>query len=330
LRFVLPFALCLLSALNLSCNDKNKPPWRPPSSNYYEGLVFNLGGNVTFFDPGDLNVVDVDTLHSWVVVGAQVWKGNNEIVVADATTWRLAVLQLPEFELLTETYLGGAPQDVTSLPDMSHIFAVTANGNFWNYDQTTGTLDTLEVKLHPRRLALRPPAFDQAWVVCAGNNMLHIFDVTTMELVDTLSFELPPCAIAFRPDGLQVYIALTGNPGRLVTLECDSLQHVSDFTVGAGPFELDVSADGRYLAISDSLTGVLTFQDLESRRSWDFYAGGQLGRVRFSEPTQSCYVVSLRNSCVTRFKFGPDGPLPFDTLCTPETASELVIWDAAE
>jgi hypothetical protein len=310
------------------CHDKpTQPPPPPPPESTSTGLVFNISGNVAYFNPVNDSVVGHGVLTNRVIVAGQTFHGSDVMAFADAHAWSIGVLQFFDLAVQSEAVLGGVPLDVAATPDLSKIYSITGNGNFYRFTPSDGDLDTVEVKLHPRRIALRPPNLERAWVVCQDSMFLHIIDAVEMAELDTLRFREPPSAIAFSTNGHNAYISFRGYPGHLVTYDADSLIPIGDFEIGPGPCELTVSSNDRYLAIADSTTGVLTLKDLVERTMWSLETGATISRVRFSPEVDCCFVLVTGRSEVLKIRLDDESPVVTDTLRFTPSSCEMIFWE---
>jgi len=285
-------------------------------------------GDVSFFRLWPMELVHAGRLTGWAVVVAEVSVNGRWLAVADGASNRVALLELPDLHELSGAVMGGAPLDVDLDVTGQLLYAVTNNGSLWRYRVASGLFDTLEVQLAPRRLALRPPDGGEAWVVCGGNNTIHVVDLRQFIRTDTLIMPLPPTDIQFSRDGARFYVAMQGDTGRVAVFDASSRQMIQQHACGRGAFELAVSDDERFVAASDSATGRLYLWDTVSGLGWDVAVGRHPFRTRFARQSHVCYAMSIEDTRLLRWNIGDAGPEPADTFYVLPTLRDFVLWEA--
>jgi hypothetical protein len=304
----------------VNCEENLEPPL---------GIAFSVPqGDVSFFRMRPMEVVRTAQLSGWAVVASEVSTNAQWLAVADGAADRVALLKLPELRELSGAVVGGAPLDVDVDVTGELIYALTSNGAFWRYSVGSGTFDTLEVRLQPRRFALRPTDDREAWVVCGGNNTVHVVDLGQFSQSDTLTLQWPPTDIEFSRDGLRAYIALRGDSGYVAVFDASSRRMIGQHACGLGTLELAVSDDERLVAASDSATGLLNIWETASGRQWQVPVGRCALRTRFAHGSHACYVMSLDQTRLLRVEIGENGPGPSDTLSVLPMLRDFVLWEA--
>ena len=294
------------------------------------GIAFSVPqGDVSFFRLGPMELVHAGRLTGWAVVSAEVSLNAQWLAVADGAANRVALLKLPELFELSGAVIGGAPLDVDVDVTGQLIYAVTNNGSFWCYHVGSGTFDTLEVQLWPRRFAIRPDG-SEAWVVCGGNNTIHVVDLRQFVRTDTLILPLPPTDIQFSRDGTRAYVAMEGDTGCVAVFDASSREVIQQHACGRGAFELALSDDARFVAASDSATGRLYIWDTVSGSAWDVPVGRHAFRTRFARHSHVCYVMSIEDTRLLRLEIGEGGPGPADTLHIMPTMKDFVLWEESQ
>jgi WD40 repeat protein len=294
------------------------------------GIAFSVPqGDVSFFGMWPMELVHSGQLTGWSVVAAEVSVNGQWLAVADGASHRVALLKLPELYELSGAVIGGAPLDVEVDATGHLLYAVTNNGSFWCYHVGSGLFDTLEVQLAPRRLALRPPDAGEAWVVCGGNNTIHVVDLRQFIHTDTLIMPLTPTDIQFSRNGERFYVAMQGDTGRVAIFDAASRGLIQQHACGRGALELAVSDDERFVAASDSATGRLYIWDTVSGLGWDVAVGRHAFRTRFARQSHVCYAMSIEDTRLLRINIGEAGPEPADTFYVAPTLRDFVLWEAS-
>jgi DNA-binding beta-propeller fold protein YncE len=293
------------------------------------GIAFSVPqGDVSFFRFGPMELVHSGRLTGWSVVAAEVSVNGQWLAVADGAADRVALLKLPELYELSGAVIGGAPLDVDVDVSGHLLYAITNNGYFWCYHTSSGQFDMLEVELAPRRLALRPPDGGEAWIVCGGNNTIHVVDLRQFIAIDTFFMPLPPTDIQFSGDGGRFYVAMEGDTGSVAVFDALSRALIREQRFGRGAFELAVSDDERFVAASDSATGRLYVWDTGSGATWDVPVGRHPLRTRFARGSHVCYAMSVEDTRLLRINIGDAGPEPADTFYVTPTLRDFVLWEA--
>lgn len=292
------------------------------------GIAFSVPqGDVSFFQLQPLELRHTARLTGWAVVAAAVSVNGQWMAVADGASNRVALLKLPELYELSGAVIGGAPLDVDVDATGLLIYAITNNGCFWRYRVGSGLFDTLEVELAPRRFALRPPDDREAWVVCGGNNTIHVVDLQTFVRTDTLIVPLPPTDVQCSRDGARYYVAMAGDTGYVAVFDAVSREVIRQHPCGRGAFELALSDDERFVAASDSATNRLYLWDTVSGLEWDVPVGRQAFRVKFARQSHVCYVMSIADTRLLRMEITEAGPGPADTLFVAPLLRDFALWE---
>lgn len=281
----------------------------------------------TYFDLTTLKILHSFPLPNYAVTATATNLHGDRLALADGRSDRIVLMQMPHLQETHNVLLGGEPVDIDVDVDAGHVYAITHNGNFWIDSVALDLFDTLEVRLFPRRLTLKPPARLEAWVVCVGNEALHIIDLPRRVIVRTDSFDSPPTDVAFSPDGSKAYIAFAGASGRVTSYNSATLEPLSNYPAGSGPFSLAVSSDGQLLAASDSLTGMVQIWDLASNQSWSVRAGNWAGSLYFMHETHTLYVLAEGLNQVKRVRIGANGPEAVDSLRFDGETRNMILWE---
>ena len=325
-------AICLIALLFTSCNSKS------PTRSNPEGLIsppigiaFSIpGSEMTFFDLDECDTVQTQAMNQWAVVSAAINFQGSRLILADDNTTRIGVFSLPEFTQISITAIGGVPIDMQLSVTGSHAYIITANANFWIFSVSAQRFDTLETGLNPRRLTLRPPSSNQAWVACAGNSALYIYNLSNFQPLDTLYFAQIPTSVAFKPDGAYAYVALQGNPGIVEAFDANTREHIGFMEAGAGPFDLAMSSDGEWLAATDSLLHRVRFWGLSHLQQWDVGIGASPDRIRYSSNEHAFFVGCSQRSHIYRIDTSEEGPILSDSVAIAATVREFVLWETTQ
>lgn len=322
---------CLVLTILLAAACRSKNPCEdcdgdnlvPPM-----GLVFSIpGGDLTFFSLADKRVKLVTPLNGWAVVAAATSANGELMAIADAATDRMVMLRLPGLGSIVTRSLGGTPTDIEMDRLGVLLYATTINGNFWRYNIASGSIDTLEIELRPRRFALRPPERQQAWILCSGNATLHVMDLRNFTPLDTVVLEQAATDVVFSPSGEQAYLAVGGSPGRLAVMDADTRAEVDFLEISGGPFDLAISSDGRFVAASDSSGGRLAIWEVAAGNFWILPLAGSPGRVCFRYNTNCCFVLVYGVNRVYEVTIGSGHPAVTDSVAITANVRDLVLWE---
>ncbi|MDD5087381.1 MAG: hypothetical protein PHI18_01105 [bacterium] len=319
---------CAVFALVLgSCRDKegNHDP---------DSLVPPLGaafcipsGDVSFFALQSREVVHQIPMENWTIAAAEFHPHVHSILaVADAQNNRVALWSLPVLGVLGSASVGGSPADVACDPSGTVLYSLTRNGAFWIATLSTGRLDTIEVQVFPRRMAMRPPG-NEAWVVCPGDCTLHVIDVRHVVKRDSLKFDRRPSDVVFTPDGIRALIAFEGDDGGLCELDATTFAPVRERALGHGPYDMAMSWNGRYLGIADSLDARLFVFDLFNDGCSSAAVDSGAVRVRYAETTGHWYVYSIPGNGIQVVSFSGNTLAVADTVAVQSAITDFIIWE---
>lgn len=290
------------------------------------GVVFSTAQKgVTFFSLSTGEIVRSDEIDGWVTA-ADVNLAGSWLYTGDAYANEVNSYRLPHFALNTSVRIGGSPRDLYTNTASNLVYIITRNALFWRHLVSEQNYDSLEVGLEPRRMAIRPPDEAQAWVACEGDRSVHILDLFQSRELDTLTFSTRPTDVVFSPGGDRAYVALR-NPGQVIVLNAMDFVVTDTLDAGTGPFDLDVSYSGQFLAASDSLTGHVRVWDLNHQTHEDIYVGGSPARVRFRSACNTFYVMSLAENRIIRVDVTESGPMVMDSISIEEQILELTLWE---
>jgi hypothetical protein len=325
----------LAAAVFSSCRGKDDPnddPY-PPNLTPPLGLAFSAPfGDVIFFSLTDRRIIHRAVMNGWTLA-AEVNRTGDRLFVAENANNQIHTYSLPAFALQSYETFGATPLDIYPNHSSTLAYLISQNGNFWSYSLHSHVYDTLGVGMSPRRMALLPPSDAQAWVVCSGDSSVHIVDLISFHKLDTIRFQRRPTDICFASDGSKAYVALM-NPGSVVVLNVqtrtamDSLEtSQGHLETSQGPFELGVSDDGLFLAVSDSALGTVRIWNLTDHLSYDLAVGKGAGRIRFSRHANDFYVLSSGTNRVLRVAINNGIPMLTDSIYVPSILREITLWE---
>jgi DNA-binding beta-propeller fold protein YncE len=318
----------LIAAFIISCRDKDATEIVPPELSPPLGLAFSAPlGKVSFFSLNSRRIVFTTDISGWSLAAVVDTRGDR-LYFANNATNQIYLYHLPEFTEIDAIPIGGTPLDLYSAPNSSLIYVTTLNGFFWSCSFETSDMLSLHVGLNPRRMAILPQTATEAWVACTGDCSIHKIDLSQFTKKDTIQFTHPPSAVCFSPDGHKAYVALT-NPGEIRVLDRESSETLDSLSVGQGPFNLGISGDSRYLAISDSTLGFITVWDMQLHERHDLFVGSGSGRIRFERNTNNLYVLSSSINKVMRVEITEGATVITDTLHIAPTLREITLWESS-
>lgn len=326
MRRLIACVVCLF--LLGSCRDKDdrqgSDVLAPPL-----GIVFSIpSGDVSFFDLESHEVVRRVSMETWIIVASEFHPTMHWILaVAEAQSSRVAIWSLPTLAVLGSAPVGGAPMDIACDINANVLFAVTRNGAFWMATLSSGRLDTMEVQVYPRRMTMRPPAQNEAWVACPGDCTLHVIHVREALRRDSLKFDSPPSDVAFSPDGVRAFIAFEGASGGLREFDATSLAPINQRELGHGPYDMDMSRNGRYLAVADSADAQLFVFDFSNGDCRSAAVDSGAVKVRYAEATGAWYVLSKTGGGLQVVTWSGDSLAMTNRVAIDEAISELIIWE---
>jgi DNA-binding beta-propeller fold protein YncE len=315
-----------------SCHPK-EPGEEPTEEGVYPpmGLIFTLSGGgdsrLLYLDLRNFRIAHETVLQGASVKAVTVNANGDRLVLADGLTMQLSMLRLPGLSEVQVLPLGGNTEDLETDAGGWHIYAVTHNGSFWTDTVATGNLDTMEVALHPRRLTLRPPYRNEAWVVSSDQKKIQMINLVHREMFDSLEFSDTPTDVQFSPDGTKAYVALQGEQAGVAAYAPVSHNVLASYPGGEGPFELAVSDDGRYLAASDSTAGTVLLWDVASGGAWSVDVGAGAGPLSFEYRTHMLYVLATGEGRLTRMLVTENGPQTVDSLRLPYPSRCFTMWE---
>lgn len=319
-------ALLLLTAgcrTKSPCKDCDGDELTPPM-----GLAFSIpGGELTFFSLIDNDVKEIVPLTGRVVVAGTTTANGEFFAIADAATDQIAMLRLPGLGVAASHVLSGTPTDIDLDRLGVLIYATTINGNFWRYNITSGSLDTLEVDLRPRRFALRPPNRQQAWIACSSTGAIYVMDLQRFVPLDTLYGPSAATDVVFSASGERAYLAFAGAPGRLCAMDANTRTEIEARDVSGGPFDMAISADGRYVAATDSGGARLVIWDVVAGNLRELPLAGSPGRVCFRYEGSRCYVLVYGVNRVYDIEAGTSVVTVTDSVDVTASVRDLVLWE---
>jgi YVTN family beta-propeller protein len=267
---------------------------------------------------------------SWAVASAAINVQGDRLIIADDNGARIGLFKLPELTQLAAIPVGGVPMDMQLNTPGTHIFLVTQNSNFWIYAIAAQRFDTLETGALPRRLALRPPEFLQAWVACGGSSSVSVFNLAVFQLADTIPFPTPPTAVVFSPNGTLAYVARRGSPGWVDILDAASRTVITSIEAGSGPFDFAVDGDGEILAATDSARSNVRVWDLAHAQQWDVAIPSSPGRIRYSAGEDAFYVCSRQQGRVYKLQVTLGAAQLTDSLWTVPWVRDVALWESTQ
>lgn len=310
----------------MSCRDKERiidsAPLQPPL-----GIAFSApNGEVSFFDLTSLAIIHWDRFVGWTVLASAVSQNSQWLTVAESGTQLLGVYKLPELEISSIGYIGGVPLDVEFDPSGLSVYAITNNGIFWRYNIGDYTFDTLDIDLNPRHFALRPPTYQEAWIVYEGSQTVDIVNLIRFAQTDSLSLPLPPTDIQFSRDGQTCFLTLAQDSGSIVMLDPTTQAILRSHPCSAGSIELGISDCGTYAAVGDTVRGNLHIWNTVADSSWDIYLGEQPVRVRFQQGATTIFALSFPESRLVRIEFADGTPQIVKSAIFPVLTRDFVLW----
>jgi DNA-binding beta-propeller fold protein YncE len=321
--------LLAVCAVLISCRDKDRCTSCSGALEPPLGIAFSVpNGDVHYFQLSPLTSVALGKLPGWAITIASVSENGQYLAVAnDAIYHHVALLGLPEMNVLNETMIGGTPVDIEVNASGMQVYIATNNASFWAYSPSSGTFDTLELMLHPRRFALRPPEKNEAWVVCGAGNSIQVISLTQFTQIDTITLPKVPTDIQFSPNGQVYYVAMRGDTGELAMFSSASQQLIQSQPIGRGAFELAISDDGRYAAMTDSAEGKIHVWDTAVGSVWSLSVGGYPYRLHFARNSHWLYVLLRNQSRIIRISITENGLIEDDAITAPQTALEFILWE---
>jgi DNA-binding beta-propeller fold protein YncE len=320
--------LIVCVGISTSCHPKEQP--LPPALLTPPlGISFSIpSGDVSYFNFSSLEVIHTQPIGAVAIVASEITPSGGQLVIADAEANRISVLDLPGLEVLAESILGGDPSDIAVDGSGNVVYAVTLNGNLWRYTVDDANLDTLEASMTARRVSLRLPDRNEAWVACPRDSTVRLFDLVHFQPADTLRFDRRPTDVKFSLDGLMAYVALSGTPGAILAIDPGTLQVVDSQEFGIGSFDLSVNADDHFVAAADSSTGKLFVWNVIANRMEETLLGGHVMRPKFARHSDTCYVMEMVTSRVFQVAVSDTG-LTVATIGTiPTRVRNFTLWEA--
>jgi DNA-binding beta-propeller fold protein YncE len=206
------------------------------------------------------------------------------------------------------------------------VYVLSANASLRRIVVSGGVVDTAWVGLSPRRMRMLPTEL-QLWVACREDNSVWVVDLAGFEPDTALQFAEAPSDIAFTSNSEHAFVGLA-NGGGIYKLNAVSYELEGGLAYSAGPLELDISADDRWLAAADSASGSVRIWNLEQEQFWDVPVGRSARRVRFTQDGKQCYVLSAARGHAFCINLEGAEPLVTDSIFAPATARELALWEA--
>jgi hypothetical protein len=296
------------------------------------GVVFSAvdgtSSVASFFDLSRMRVVSAMNLPGYIITASGQNLAADRLVLADARDDRIAIFQMPGMNLTHLGNLGGAPMDIEPSFGAGFVYAISRNGSFWIDSVAAGTFDTLEIALFPRRLTLRPPDQDQAWIVNESRKIIQIVLLSTEEMFDSMRFTEPPTDVSFSPDGATAFVSFAGPQSGITAYSATSHQAEANYPIaGTGPFDLAMSDDGEYLAAADSSQGDVNILHLQGGDLWSVHVGSDAGLVRFAHESHILYALAPVDNQVKRIQIGTDGPVLVDSVAFIASPSNMILWE---
>jgi YVTN family beta-propeller protein len=195
---------------------------------------------------------------------------------------RLLVLNARSGTIIATVAVGNTPSGLAVSPDGSQVWVVNTQLNdglsaaagtitvvATATDLVVGTITTLD----PGSIDVAfSPDGHSAYVTNNGilaSGSVSVIDTATLSVVGTLTLAPPsslttgwnPTSVAVSPDGQQVWVsevnALDGSsttPDFVYVFDATTDTQVAKITVGAGPYFMALSRDGRYAYVADKLS----------------------------------------------------------------------------
>jgi len=271
-----------------------------------------VGGELAFFNPVSGEYVGGGDLSGWAAA-CDLTQVGERLVVTDNVAGAMSIYSMPEVERLEQLSIGGTPIDLRVSANSALAHLITHNGRYFRISLATLIADTNMTGIDARRLRLRPPADLQTWITCRGDSTLRVVQAQGFEEVRSIDLPAHCTDLEFAPDGSRVYAAL---PGLDVMWVIDSETGVAIDTLPLPGVSIDlaISHDGRFLMAVDSSLGNSRIFDLVNDTVAQLRCGTNAIRPRYSNSTQSFFVICPFQAYVLRVDPYQDPPRVVDTL----------------
>ena len=213
----------------------------PPPDRSADGI-----GIVDLAEARVVRVLDAGTDPEQLAVspdGTRIFAANEDAALA-------SVVEITSGEIVAQLQVGDEPEGVSISPDGRFVYVTSEN------DSQVSVIDTaalevvavFDVGARPRASAFSPDS-TRAYVTAENGGTVSVVDTSTHSVIDTIELRgesVRPMGVVVSPDGARVYVT-TGRGGTVAVIDAGSGEVVSSVDVGARPWGLALTADGRYL-----------------------------------------------------------------------------------
>jgi len=141
------------------------------------------------------------------------------------------------------------------------------------------------------------PEFNKLFLASGDDGMVRVLRGNTLQLLDSIQFELGPNRIVYEPNSKLVYVGYGGKDagnsyGEVAIIDAKSDKHVRDIKVTAHPSELLLNKSGTTLFVFISIANQLQVVDTDKRKvisTWQI-TGQRPGDAAFDESTSRLFI----------------------------------------
>lgn len=330
MREGVPFRLLMLTLLFIvACRDKDSHEGDDGNSDLVPpaAIIFSSSGQISTVNLDSLRLTERRMHDVYSPHTAQITSSGTRIFIADPVHRKVAILHLPDLDVLDDILLPAGPVDLAIDAQAGHFYAITATWRLWSYGISTAEFDTLPLPGEPAVVRVQPTQGQYLWVVSPLSANIFVVSTTPLALRNTLHFAKPPRDVEFNADGSRAMISFSGPSGNVVELHTSSFDTVRVLDAPGGVRELALSDDWQYLACVDSAAGRVRCYDLQSGVHGDLIVGGVPGNARFGKHSHRLYVQSWSRNQFTIIDCLEAGPVLVDTITTPPLINCFALWE---
>src|SRR6266850_1964162 len=145
------------------------------------------------------------------------------------------------------------------------------NGTFEVVDLKTGKWMRSIPGFKKPQGAVYIPEFNKLFLASGDDGMVRVLRGNTLQLLDSIQFELGPNRIVYEPNSKLVYVGYGGKDagnsyGEVGIIDAKSDKHVRDIKVTAHPSELQLNKSGTTLFVFISIANQLQVVDTDKRK----------------------------------------------------------------
>ena len=162
-----------------------------------------------------------------------------------------------------------APDGIAISPDGSYALVTNYLAPPYSYlavVDTAGKQITSKIPLqieYPESVFINPDG-TLAWVTHPWDNVVEIIDILTGTLVEQLRVT-EPFSIVFNPTGTQAFVSSGG--GSVQVIDTSTYKLIQSVPAGPGAMDLQITPDGGYVTVNNSLDQSITLIDTRSLTS---------------------------------------------------------------